>query len=82
MSLLARHCSRDCRRFSSSLCVLRILASIAAPKVRGVGVSSVWMVMAVASAHSSVRWRAAILLRLASIVLALYARMYSACAPA
>ena len=49
-----------------------------APTVRGVGVLSELIVMAVDSAHSSVRWRAAILLRVASIALALNARMYSA----
>ena len=53
-------------------------ASMVAPTVWGVGVSSEWMVTAVDSALSSVRWRAAILLRLASIALALKARMYSA----
>ena len=49
-----------------------------APTVRGVGVLSELIVMAVDLAHSSMRWRAAILLRFASIALALNARMYSA----
>ena len=53
-------------------------ASMVVPTVRGVGVSSEWMVTAVDSALSSVRWRAAILIRLATIALALKARMYSA----
>lgn len=46
--------------------------------MRGVVVLSELIVTAVESAHSSVRWRAAILLRFASIALALKARMYSA----
>ena len=50
--------------------------------VRGVGVFSESMVMAVDSAHSSVRWRAAILVRFASMAFALYALMYSAWAAA
>lgn len=64
---LARRCSSDWRRFSRSCCVFRMRVSMAAPTVRGVGVSSDCMVMAVVSAHSSMRWRAAILLRLASM---------------
>ena len=75
---LARRCSNDCRRFSSSCCERRIRASMAAPTVRGVVVLSELIVMAVDSVHSSVHWRAAILLRFASIALALKARMYSA----
>lgn len=75
---LARHCSSDWRCFSNSCCALRIRASIVVPTVREVGVSFKWMVMAVTSAHSSMRWRAAILLRLASMAFEVYAQMYSA----
>ena len=49
-----------------------------APTLRGVGVLSELIVMAVDLAHSSMCWRVAILLRFASIALALNARMYSA----
>ena len=59
-------------------CVLWIHASMVVPTVCGAGVSSEWMFMAEALAHSSMRWQAAFLLRLASMAFLVYARMYSA----